>query len=74
MTLDDGQVLTRDRFAKIQEEELSKLRDQLGADRYDRGHFNEAAKMFFTFSTSDELADFLTLPAYERLVQSEARM
>ena len=35
------------------------------------GKFDEAVDLFRRFSTSRELADFLTLAAYERLVAEE---
>ena len=39
MTLDGGSVLTTQRFAAILEEEMTKLRAKLGAQRFDGGHF-----------------------------------
>ena len=72
--LDDGQVLTTERFAKIMDEELAKLRQTLGAQRFDGGHFAEARSLFYNFSTSKKLADFLTLAAYDRLVQNSSRL
>lgn len=65
--LDDGQVMTTERLSKIMEEELAQLKQKLGAQRYNGGHFSEASKMFYQFSTSDRLADFLTNAAYVRL-------
>lgn len=55
-------------------EELSKLEQTLGHQRFQQGHFQEAAAMFKEFSTSNQLADFLTLAAYERLVQQRSRL
>lgn len=74
VTLDDGQVLTVDRFGRVLEEEMTQLRTRLGPARFDRGHYKEAAKLFLEFSTSRRLAEFLTLAAYERLVQPTARL
>jgi malate synthase len=72
--LDDGQVMTTQRLSKIMDEELAQLRQKLGAQRFDGGHFAEASKMFYQFSTSAKLADFLTNAAYERLVQVDSRL
>lgn len=74
MRLDGGETVTKEGLESIMEEELSKLRQKLGSKRFDGGHFKEAAKMFHDFSTSERLADFLTLAAYERLVQQNSRM
>ncbi|KAK9833449.1 hypothetical protein WJX81_006415 [Elliptochloris bilobata] len=65
--LDDGQVLTADAFGRMLDEEMGHLKGQLGAERWARGHFPEAIRLFREFSTSATLAPFLTLPAYERL-------
>ena len=72
--LDDSQVMTAERFSRIMDEELEKLRGQLGPQRFDGGHFAEARALFYNFSTSKQLADFLTLAAYDRLVQQSSRM
>lgn len=44
---------------------------QVGAERFDGGNFVEAADMFGHFSTAPELADFLTLAAYDIIVQKD---
>ena len=67
--LDGGSVLTSQRFSQILDEEMSKLRSKLGVERFDKGHFAEAIRLFDEFSTSERLSDFLTLPAYDYLVQ-----
>ena len=74
MTLDGGETVTKERLDKIMEEEMQKLKQKLGDQRYQQGHYKEASKMFHDFSTSKQLADFLTLAAYERLVQQKSRM
>jgi hypothetical protein len=38
---------------------------ELGEARWGRGHFEEAIGLFHRFSTSKELADFLTIAAYD---------
>ncbi|HKQ47130.1 MAG TPA: malate synthase A [Phycisphaerae bacterium] len=66
-TLTDGRRVTAELFRKVMEEELAKIRAALGASRFDNGCFKRAAELFDRLSTADELADFLTLPAYEYL-------
>jgi malate synthase len=65
--LDDGQPLSAERFRRILDEELGKLKDALGP-RYDRGRFAEAKSLFDTMSTSADFNEFLTLPAYDELI------
>ena len=65
--LDDGQPLTAERFRRMLDEELAKLREALGA-RYDRGRFAEAKSLFDRMSTSADFNEFLTLPAYDELI------
>ena len=41
-----------------------------GSERFERGRFGEACALFEQVATSDELQEFLTLPAYEILVKA----
>jgi malate synthase len=66
-TLDDGRPITRALVARLVPEELSRVRDEIGPQRFDRGRFDEARTLFERVSTADELEDFLTLPAYAAL-------
>ena len=45
---------------------------ELGEARWNRGHFPEAIKLFHQFSTSSELADFLTIAAYDAVVERDS--
>jgi malate synthase len=65
--LDDGRRLTLDLYRDLQREELTKLRELFGAERYAAEHYDEAAALFDQLTAADEFADFLTLPAYEQL-------
>ena len=47
------------------DEELDKLRGMLGADRFQKGKFDLASKLFETMMTSPNFDEFLTLSAYE---------
>lgn len=69
--LDDGQRLTADRACLVVQEELDGLRQQVGSARFATGHYLEAGAMFKQMIRSRELPDFLTLPAYDALVQEE---
>jgi malate synthase len=67
--LEDGRPLTAARFRQLLDEELRELRWALGAERFDAGHFAEARALFDRMSTSEQFEEFLTLPAYDRLLQ-----
>ncbi|MBD0427629.1 malate synthase A [Aquisalinus flavus] len=59
--------LTRDWFQQIFDEELAKIREEKGETAFRAGLYQLAADLFLQTAVSDELADFLTLPAYDAL-------
>ena len=46
VALDGGSVITTQRFAAILEEEMTKLRAKLGAERFDGGHFAQVCRCY----------------------------
>jgi len=62
-TLEDGRTFTRELYEQIRDEELRTI----GAGR----HVETAAGIFNRLILDDELADFLTIPAYRELLQIE---
>jgi malate synthase len=70
--LDDGRVVTGELVQRLVTEEFGRVRDEVGAARFNQGRFDEARALFVQVATSPELADFLTLPAYEILVNQDA--
>jgi malate synthase len=66
-TLPDGRKVTRDLVQKIEEDELAKVRETVGADAFARGRFHEARAVFDQVALSEEFTEFLTLPAYEHI-------
>lgn len=67
-TLDDGRLVDMALVDVIVTEELNGWRDRLGLDRYHGGKFAEAAQMFRDLAARADFVEFLTLPAYDRLV------
>ena len=66
--LEDGQPLTADRYAAIRDEELEKIRAEVGDEFFhSQGRPQESRDLFEDVALSDRFVDFLTLPAYERL-------
>jgi malate synthase len=63
-------VVTTDLVQQLVSEEFDRVRDEVGTARFKQGRFEEARALFVQVATSPELADFLTLPAYEILVKS----
>ena len=66
-TLDDGRAVTADLLDSWMSEEMTKTRDEIGAQRFDNGRFREAIELFLGMVKAEELPEFLTLPAYELL-------
>ncbi len=66
-TLADGRKMDSALYDQFLNEELLRIEKEIGADRFKNGHFDEATKIFTKLSKSQQLEDFLTLPAYERI-------
>ena len=67
VALDDGRPVTPKLVTGIVNDEMTRLRDALGADRFDGGRFHEARRLFERVALDDGFPEFLTLPAYEVL-------
>jgi malate synthase len=67
-SLADGRRVTRELCHRTLEEELAKLKDSAPkANRYD-----DAAKLFRDMIDAERFVEFLTLPAYEQIVEEGA--
>ena len=66
-TLDDGRKVTKELFRSVLEEELTKIKAQIGEKCFADGKFDVARELFDQITTDDEFAEFLTLPGYEKL-------
>ena len=65
--LADGRAVDRALVEGLLAEEVAGLRETLGADRFDGGHFDEAVALFAEVATAEDFPNFLTLPAYQVL-------
>jgi malate synthase len=65
--LEDGRAITLDLFQTVLQEELAKLRADLGAAAFSQGHYQKAADLFASITRNDTLDEFLTLRAYAQL-------
>jgi malate synthase len=70
-TLDTGETVTHELVERIVEEEYAALRDAVGAEAFDAGHWAEARRLFTESALSEEFPDFLTLPAYQSVLAAE---
>ena len=67
--LDEGTlVLDETTFRALVDAELAQLRIELGPERYDAGRYEDAKRMFVQLSVAKDFEEFLTLPAYDRLL------
>jgi malate synthase len=68
-TLEDGTPITADLVRRLEDEELEKIRAEIGDDEWfeREGRPRESRELFEQVALADELAEFLTIPAYERL-------
>jgi malate synthase len=66
--LDDGRIVTRRLVVGMLDEEMARL----GAKPGPATRLSEARALFEQVALSEELLEFLTLPAYERVLASEA--
>lgn len=64
----DGGAITEDLVREAMAEELDKIRAEVGGEVFDNGKYAEAGELFLQMVTENEFQDFLTLPAYERII------
>ncbi len=62
-----GPKITRDLFQRVFDEEIGKLKAQVGAEAYGKGSYAAAAQIFHDLVVADRCAEFLTLPAYDHI-------
>jgi malate synthase len=65
--LTDGRKVTLELFRQIMGEELRKIKEGIGEERFANGNYEKAAGLFDDIIANEELEEFLTLRAYEHL-------
>ena len=63
--LEDGRTLNPEMVLKWQEEELEKIKNYIGEDRFNKGKFQLATELFDDLILNDQFEEFLTLKAYQ---------
>ncbi|SEC08569.1 malate synthase [Streptomyces sp. 2131.1] len=67
VVFENGEHATADLARKVAAEELAAIRTEIGEDAFAAGQWQEAHDLLLQVSLDQDYADFLTLPAYERL-------
>ncbi len=65
--LPDGQKVTVELVRQWTDEELEKLQDTIGSEKYHQGKFQQARELFLQLVTADAFEEFLTIPGYTYL-------
>ncbi len=65
--LQDGHTVTRELVRQILDEETARIREGVGEETWRAGRPAETREIFEQVALSEELTEFLTLPAYEYL-------
>jgi malate synthase len=63
-----GPVIDGALVERLLEEELARIRNAVGDERYRAGRYGEAAALLRELVLAEEFTEFLTLPAYDRVV------
>ncbi len=69
--LDDGRAITRELVRQVVAEENDKVKAQMGEAAYARGRYQDAAQLMIDLVEQPQFCEFLTLPAYDRIMADE---
>ncbi|MDQ2767648.1 MAG: malate synthase A [Gemmatimonadota bacterium] len=72
--LDDGRVVTREMVARVVDEELVRIDEEVGSLRMRAGRFADAITLFLDLVNAKELPEFLTLGSYPLLDDLKPRI
>ncbi|MEZ4786764.1 MAG: malate synthase A [Flavobacterium haoranii] len=67
VTLDNGTACSADLYRKYIPEELAKIKEYVGTERFTNGKFELATELFTEMILNESLDEFLTLKAYEHI-------
>ncbi|MFM9371482.1 malate synthase A [Streptomyces sp. Da 82-17] len=67
VVFENGEKATADLVRTVAAEELGKIREEIGAEAFEAGNWQQAHDLLLQVSLDADYADFLTLPAYEQL-------
>jgi malate synthase len=70
-TLQDGRSVTKELVREIVREENDKVKAAMGEEAYANGRYEDAAQLMIDLVEQPAFEEFLTLPAYERVLADE---
>jgi len=65
--LEDGTIVDAARVRGVIDDEMHRVEQEIGPERFRNGRFTEACDLFLELSTAESLEEFLTIPAYDRI-------
>ena len=71
--LEDGRPITRELVRQIVREENDKVKAQVGEEAYGRARYEDAAQLMIDLVEQPRFYEFLTLPAYDRIIADEKK-
>lgn len=71
--LDDGRPITKDLVRQIVREENERVKAQIGDAAYAKGRYEDAAQLMIDLVEQPQFYEFLTLPAYDRIIADEKK-
>lgn len=69
--LDDGRAITKELVRQVVREENDKVKAQIGEEAYNKGRYEDAAQLMIDLVEQPQFYEFLTLPAYDRIIADE---
>jgi malate synthase len=69
--LDDGRAITKELVRTIVREENDRVKAQVGEEAYAKGRYEDAAQLMIDLVEQPQFVEFLTLPAYDRIIADE---
>jgi malate synthase len=68
-----GKEIDPEYVKKIVKEEMVQIKKEVGEQKFAKGNYERASKMFEEMSIASQFDDFLTVPAYNEILRSEAK-
>jgi malate synthase len=65
--LDDGRTITRELVSQVLDEEMARIREEVGEETWRAGRPEDTREIFERVALSEDFPEFLTLVAYEKL-------
>ena len=65
--MNDGRIVTAELVQQTIAQQLERFRQSVGAERFEKGNYPLAGKLFQDMMTRAEFPEFLTLVAYEHI-------